>query len=330
MHMRVTQWTMTERRELSERIRRGEPVDLHIAASGSRGQRLSRNLRLDEIVPLCRSVTCDDPAMAEAAQLLAAPKARDDAEGSVTAIIPSNRGLPSGVEALRSQDVDLSVLVLSNGDGPSQVPGATVRRVPWRGHGQTRAAAIADVESEYVLFTVDDAIPLGAGCVRTLIAALNSSNWQAVVARQIPWPDADAVTAARLRRWTPPGQQVVSMPQADHVATLYRTETLRRFPIPDRPIAEDAWWSLERRVAYAPTAPFLHSHRRRPLELYARNRAIHAELVSMGHPPTIAGLGAAVAALPGILRPTLAEGPAELANQIAEIAGQWAGAVSGS
>jgi len=319
---------MAERRELADRIRQGESVDLHIAASEGRGQRLSRNLRLDEIVPLCRSVTCEDPAMAEAARLLMAPSARSDSEGSVTAIIPCNRGVPAGIQALRSQDVDVSVLVLSNGEGPKEVVGATVKSVPWRGHGQTRAEAIAAVQTEFVLFTVDDAMPLGAGCIRTMIEALNSSNWQAVVARQIPWPDADAVTAARLRRWTPPGHHVVAMGQTDHVATLYRTETLRQFPIPDRPIAEDAWWSRERRVAYVPTAAFLHSHKRRPLELYARNRAIHAELVSMGHPPTITGLGAALGALPGVLRPALAEGPLELANQIAEIAGQWVGGLS--
>ena len=326
--MKVTQWTMTERRELADRIRRGEPVDLHIAAPEGRGQRLTRNLRLDEIVPLCRTVTCDDSAMAEAVKRLEAPSAVADMDETVTAIIPCSRGVPVGVRALRAQDVDVSVRVLSNGEGPLEVPGATVRRVAWTGHGQTRAAALADVDTEFVLFTVDDAIPLGEGCVRTLIQALKDGDWEAAVARQIPWPDADAVTAARLRRWTPPGRNVVAMPQTDHVATLYRTETLRRYPIPDRPIAEDAWWSLERRVAYVPMAPFLHSHERRPLALYARNRAIHAERVRMGHPPTIAGFGAAIAALPGVVRPTLAEGPVELANQLAEIAGQWLGAVN--
>lgn len=326
--MRVTQWGRAERRELAERIRRGESVDLHIEASTRRGARRSRNLRLDEIVPLCRTVTCDDPAMADAAQRLMPSAAVARSDKRVTAIIPCSRGVPLGVEALRSQDVDVSVLVLSNGDGPSQVPGATVRRVPWRGHGQTRADAIAEVDTEFVLFTVDDAIPLGVGCIRTLIGALECGDWEATVARQIPWPDADAVTAARLRRWTPPGQRVVPMAQADHVATLYRTETLRQFPIPDRPIAEDAWWSRDRRVAYVPTAAVLHSHKRRPLTLYTRNRAIHAELVSMGHPPAIKGLGQAMAALPGVVRPALAEGPMELANQLAEIAGQWVGAVS--
>ena len=181
---------------------------------------------------------------------------------------------------------------------------------------------------EYVLFTVDDALPLGEGCVRQLVEALGTGGWEAAVARQIPWPDADAVTASRIRRWTPPGHRVVPMSQTDHVATLYRTETLREFPIPQRPIAEDAWWSKGRRVAYVPGAPVLHSHRREPLTLFTRNRDIHTELVAMGHRPTIPHLGAAVAALPGVVRPTLAYGPMEFMNQLAEIAGQWRGAVN--
>ena len=49
-------------------------MDLHIAAPEG-GQRLTRNLRLDEIVPLCRTVTCDDSAMAEAVKQLEAPSA---------------------------------------------------------------------------------------------------------------------------------------------------------------------------------------------------------------------------------------------------------------
>ena len=82
--------------------------------------------------------------MAEAVKRLEAPSAVADMEGTVTAIIPCSRGVPVGVRALRAQDVDVSVRVLSNGEGPLEVPGATVRRVAWTGHGQT-AAAVADI-----------------------------------------------------------------------------------------------------------------------------------------------------------------------------------------
>ena len=105
-----------------------------------------------------------------------------------------------------------------------------------------------------------------------------------------------------------------------------RTETLRSFPIPPVPIAEDAWWSLNRRVGYVPMAPVLHSHVRAPGPLFERNRAIHAQLVAMGHAPTVPDFSAWVKALPGVVRPALAAGPGELVNQLAELTGQWWGA----
>lgn len=294
-----------------------------------RGHRMARNLRMDEVMPFVDSVACDDAAIRRTFKEFSAPGALPGHAGTVTAIIPSSRGVPLGVRSLVNQDVDVRVLVLSNGDGPHEVSGAEVKRVAWDGHGATRANAIQWVESDYVFFTVDDAIPLGQGCIRTLIEALESGPWDAAVARQIPWPDADAVTAARLRRWTPPGHRVVPMEQTDHVATLIRTETLRKHPIPPVPIAEDAWWSRDRRVAYVPMAPVLHSHSRSPVSLYKRNRAIHAQLVSMGRPAAVPSWSAIVSALPGVVRPTLAEGGMELLNQIAELAGQWRGAVNG-
>jgi hypothetical protein len=219
------------------------------------------------------------------------------------------------------------VLILSNGPGgPHAAEGARVLRVPWLGHGPTRQAAIEHVTDPYVLLTVDDAIPLGAGFVRTMVEALEEGDWEAVWARQIPWPDADHVTRSRLRRWTPPGHVVIESAQVDHVAALYRTEVLRALPLPDVPIAEDAWWSLGRRIGYVPAAPVLHSHVREPAALYARNRDIHAELVKMGHPAQVPSLLAALRAAPSALRPlTLGEGRETLCA-LAELLGQWRGA----
>jgi hypothetical protein len=312
---------------LAAQIRRGEAVDLWVGIGPERGHRARRNIRLDELVPLCRSIEFEDPSLRDVSRLHRAPGSQPGRCERVTAVIPCSRDLPIGLTALLEQDVGVDVLILSNGDGPTDVEGARVVRVEWEGHGTTRARALEHVETDYVFFTVDDAIPLGAGCLRTLMEALDQGSWDAAVARQLPWPDADAVTAARLRRWTPPGHQVVPMSQTDHVATLYKTDTLRRHPIPGHPIAEDAWWSLNRRVAYVPMAPVLHSHQRLAVELFQRNRDIHQQLVTMGRPPAVPTLVAAIAALPGVVRPTLSAGPSELINQLAELAGQWQGAV---
>lgn len=316
---------------LREALLVGEPV--HLVA-----QAVPPGLRIDEIAPLLTSVRIPDrrlraafeARMAPPARRDTAPPARDGGAAGVTVVIPTHRQVPLGLPAFRAQDVVPRILVLSNGEGaPTVVPGATVLRLPWQGHGATRQAALAHVDTPFVLFTVDDALPLGRGCLRTLVAALQAGSWDAVVARQVPWPDADHVTAERLRRWTPSGERTIDFPAADNVATLYRTEVLRRFPFPDVPIAEDAWWSRGRRVGYVPFAPFLHSHDRSPAALYRRNREIHEQLARMGQALPVIGLSDVVGALPGTVRPAVKGGPRELANQVAELLGMWQGARRG-
>ena len=314
---------------MAEALRKGEPIDLRLVRPPP------AELRLDEIAPLCRSISCDNARVAaELCDSLAPgplPRSAQRSPGpAVTAIIPCHQHPPVGLAALHSQDLPVRVLVLSNGaHGPRVVPGADVLRLPWQGHGATRQAAIAHVTDPYVLLTVHDAIPLGVGFVRTLVTALEDGGWDAVFARQIPWPDADPVTRSRLRQWTPSGDRVVAAAQLDHVAALYRTETLRAHPLPAVPIAEDACWSVGRRIGYVPMAPILHSHTRQPRALYRRNRDIHAQLVQLGQPPTVPSFSAVIAALPGVLRPVVQGGRGELANQLAELVGQWRGARMG-
>ncbi len=313
-----------ERAAMSDAIRRGEPIRLELQGAVPRG------VRLDEIAPLCYAAYAQDPRDQRVLDAFAAPPARPGHGARVTAIIPCHRGKPAGVHALHRQDVPVRVLVLSNGEGgPKSVPGAEIVEVAWEGHGRTRQQALRYVTDPYVLLTVDDAIPLGPGFVRTLVQALEEGEWDAVTARQVPWPDADRVTAEALRRWTPAGHRVVPFPQTDHVATLYRTETLRHKPLPEVPIAEDACWSKGRRVGYVPMAPILHAHARSPATLYRRNRDIHAELVAIGHDPTVPSLSAVVAALPSVVRPSLVGERGEWQNQLAELFGQWRGAAKG-
>jgi hypothetical protein len=326
---------LPERRKMAQALRRGETIRLVLDALPEAGW-VDDEVFLDEILPLCHEVISADRGLQATADLHRAPvaepgSAQSSTSGRVTALIPSHRRVPLGLSALRGQDVDVRVRVLSNGpQGPANVHGAEVIRTTWRGHGLTRRAAIEVVEDPFVLLMVDDAIPLGAGFVRTLVHALESGPWDAVVARQLPWPDTDPVTRARLRAWTPPGAAVVETTQVDHVCALYRTETLRAHPLPGVAIAEDLWWSQGKRVGYVPTAPVIHAHERRPTALYTRNRAIHAERARMGLAPTVPDFGALLGALPGLVRPTLQGGAVELANQVAEILGQWQGARDGA
>jgi hypothetical protein len=310
---------------LASALREGARVALDLNEPAPRG------MRLDELAPLFDTARATELADQRALEAFAAPAGDAHAEPApaVTVVIPTHRRVPLGLAGFLNQDVPVEVLVISNGpEGPVQAPGARLVRERWQGHGATRQAAVRRVRTPFTFFTVDDAIPLGRGFLRVLIEALEDSPFEAMVARQIPWPDADPVTRARLRDWTPPGHKVHTAPQADHVGTLHRTETLRRHPLPDVPIAEDAWWSRDRHVGYAPMAPLLHSHPRAPLALYRRNRDIHAQLVAMGRAPAVSG--AAVGAAGALLRPVIEAGPSEAVNLLAELAGQLRGARLGA
>ena len=158
-----------------------------------------------------------------------------------------------------------------------------------------------------------------------MVQVLESGPWDAVVARQIPWPDADPVTRRRLRQWTPPSDGPQRLAQTDHVCTLYRTETLRKHPLPAVPIAEDLAWSLGRRVALAPGAPVLHAHRRHARALFHREREIHAQRRILGLPTTVPHLGGAMLGALGAVR----AGPREVVRHAAEATGQWWGGRAG-
>jgi len=200
-----------------------------------------------------------------------------------------------------------------------------VQQIEWKGHGASRMTALESVHSNFVFFSVDDALPMGRGFFRTLIDAIEntSEQWDAVVARQVPWPDADLVTKARLRKWTPAGTQVVETAQVDNVGALYRTAFLRENPFPTVPIAEDAWWSQGKRIGYVPMAPVVHSHPRHALALFRRNRNIHGELIRMGNPATVPSDIAFLKSLPTVVRPLLEGEVKEVANQLGELLGQW-------
>ena len=186
----------------------------------------------------------------------------------VTVIIPTHRRVPAGLDAFVAQSKNVHVLLNGAVDIP-HIPNVQIRLVSWKGHGQTRQDAIEHVQTPYVFLTVDDAIPL-ADCLDELVTEMEHGTWGALIARQIPFPTAERYTKDQLAAWTPHRDSTYSVPQCDHVGTLYRTETLRNNPIPDVPIAEDVWWSRGKTVGCVPSACIIHSHPRRTLSLVKR------------------------------------------------------------
>jgi hypothetical protein len=208
----------------------------------------------------------------------------------VTVVIPTRSARIVGLPLwLRLQAV-AEVIVLANGKAAAAFPGARTIRVQWAGHGATRQAAIAHVQTPYVFFATDDALPMGEP-LAWLVQSMEREGWDAICPRQLPWPDAHPITRARLEAWMPHAENPYPLQQIDHVSTLHRTGLLRESPIPSVPIAEDAWWSVGRRLACHPKAFVLHSHRRRTRELYRRERAIHAQLVLLGKRARAPSLG---------------------------------------
>ncbi len=285
-------------RAMERAVRAGEPV-VHAVADAASGP------PADELVPLCHAV--EDASLAR----WLPPGARPGAGFKVSVVIPAARGRPIGLAALAAQDVETELIVLANGPWREGVV------VPWEGHGRTRQRGVALARHPYVLFTVDDALPLGAGFVRTLVEALEAGGYDAVLARQLPWPTSDAVTRARLRRWTPPeGRGDATL---DNVAALYRRSALLADPFDDVPIAEDWAWGRRHRFGYVAGATVVHAHPRRFRALYTRTRDLHRQFLAAGEPARVPDLATFLRAAPSVVG-------SDLRGGLAELCGQWAAA----
>ena len=106
------------------------------------------------------------------------------AGAGVTVVIPALR-VPIGVEAWLRDPAVAQLLILANGTFPEWShpnPRVRVLRVPWEGHGRTRQRYLNQVTTEYVLFSVEDALPRGtpAGWLREGLG-----NFDAVSGRQL-------------------------------------------------------------------------------------------------------------------------------------------------
>ena len=192
---------------------------------------------------------------------------------SVTVVIPTHRTVPIGINGFLDDPAVHEIIILANGTTELHFdphPRVRIHRCPWEGHGRTRQASVELVKSPFILFSVDDASPVGMGAVSRLVSQLEQGNWDATVARQLPWPSAPLYLHRRLREWMPAGQCTIDFPQTDHVATVYRRETLIESPLPDVSIAEDLMWSHGKSVGLVQNALFIHSHQPSVRSLWTR------------------------------------------------------------
>jgi len=230
--------------------------------------------------------------------------------------------------ALAAQDVEggLELVVIDSGssDGTAELAaaaGAYVFRIPQAefNHGTARNRAIARTRGAIVCLLTQDAVPQGAGYVRSLVAPFDDAGVDGAYARQVPRPDCDPLLAERLRRWMAarterelhalaPGDPVAARARFealppmerylasafDNVASALRRSTWERHPFPARSFGEDVAWAREvlldgGRIAFEPAAVVEHSHRIRMLRearrIYCDHRNL-AELFGLRNVPT--------------------------------------------
>lgn len=220
-------------------------------------------------------------------------------------------------------------------------------------HGRTRTALVEQARAPLVALFSQDAVPLGSAYLAALAAPFSNPRVVGAMARQVPRPGADPLTAATLRRWTPPGDEVqlrslgergwrslgpleqLELARFDNVASMVRRDAVVKLPFPPRAFGEDLAWGAAavqagHTLAYAPGALVEHHHDPGLASLFRRHRVAHqqarAEFGLVALPSLLGVAGAWGANLAqdrqevGLVR-ALAAGP----RRLAELLGQWAG-----
>lgn len=165
-------------------------------------------------------------------------------------------------------------------------------------HGEVRQRGVEAASGDFVILTVQDAIPIGDYCFREMVDMLISSeNMAATMARQIPRSDATIYACWSIwnyyeslglrydkERSLGPGQDFDSLPllakrgiaQLDNVCSCYRRDILRDHGFGRVRHAEDLELGIRLLKAgfslgYTASAGFVHSHSRSPAYIFKRS-----------------------------------------------------------
>jgi rhamnosyltransferase len=282
-------------------------------------------------------------------------------------VIPTCNGaatLPALADALARQRVDFSFEVVAVDSGSTDGSATLLRGRVDRlitipagtfDHGATRNSAIEQSRGDLIVLLVQDAVPASDTWLAALTAPLRADAGLAgTFARQIPRPDASAITRRYLERWagasaTPRIMAVASAaefealtPSArlerctfDNVCSCIRRSVWLNHPFRPTPIAEDVEWARDvllagHRLAYTPDAVVIHSHDRSAQYEFARTYALHRrlhELFGLRTIPSALGLARAVVSSLGAHLRCEASARA-IALAVAWPLGQYLGALS--
>jgi glycosyltransferase involved in cell wall biosynthesis len=235
--------------------------------------------------------------------------------------------LPDVLERVRAQHVDfqLEIIAIDSGstDGTPEILqryGARVTTIAPSefNHGATRNRGIQQARGRYVVLLVQDAVPSDTRWLAELVKPLVIDDTLAgTYARQIPRPDASALTRFYLQDWvaTSEAPRTTRIPEHDAFAALsahkkfltcvfddvcscVRRDVCARYPFKPARIAEDLEWAQAvllagYGIAFVPSSVVVHSHDRSARYELMRTYAVHRrlrELFGMATIPTIAAL----------------------------------------
>ncbi|HEX5009064.1 MAG TPA: glycosyltransferase [Planctomycetota bacterium] len=165
--------------------------------------------------------------------------------------------------------------------------GARSMSIPPRSfnHGETRNRAVSTVTAEFVILSVQDALPLSTDLARELVAPLlGDPELSATYGRQVPRAGCHPVLAERIGAWAGGTQAVVqelggrrwddlapaerlALVRYDHVVACMRRRAWERLRFEAANFGEDVRWAARivrggGRIAFVPGAVVEHSHDR--------------------------------------------------------------------
>jgi len=154
-------------------------------------------------------------------------------------------------------------------------------------HGATRNYAISQAQGEFIVLTVQDAVPADKNWINALIQPLiEDAEVAGVYGRQLPKPDSSYITRKRNELWYKglnkritrqirseedfaklPLEEKLLTIRFDNVNACLRKEVWGKYPFPALSYAEDLAWAFEvlkagYKLVYEPAAQVWHSHDR--------------------------------------------------------------------
>ncbi|MGQ0552503.1 MAG: glycosyltransferase family 2 protein [Planctomycetota bacterium] len=236
-----------------------------------------------------------------------------DLAGRIALVIPTRNGgerLGRALQLWRSQrdvgTLDLCCPDTGSSDGTiEQLRKAGARTMPIApsefNHGETRNRAVATTKAEFVILSVQDALPLSNTLARDLAAPLaRDPGLSATYGRQKPLPDCHPVLTERIGAWAGGTAPVVqelgtrswdertpferlALVRYDHVIACVRRSAWERLRFEPARFGEDVRWSTRLirgggRIAFIPQAVVEHSHDRSAWDEARRIYCDHANL----------------------------------------------------